>query len=338
MIQTDNNLSEFHWMMELLQSIDVGLVVFNSQYQIQTWNSFMENHSGLRPSEVTNRTIFDIFTDLPEEWFRHKAETVMLLNIRSFTIWEQRPYIFRFNNYRPITGTAPHMYQNSTFIPLSSRTGQIDHFATIIYDVTDTAVNKQALKSANAKLEHLSQTDQMTGLFNRGYWEKCLVHEFKLWQRYKRPVSLLMFDIDHFKKINDTYGHQPGDEVIKATAKVLLDAKRETDIAGRYGGEEFAVILMNAAADQAAIFAERLRQSIEQMAVPTSAGDICFTISLGIAELMPHTTDYKTWIKQADSALYASKEGGRNRCHTFIDQNTAPSVDHSNPSQPEMDA
>jgi diguanylate cyclase (GGDEF)-like protein len=123
----------------------------------------------------------------------------------------------------------------------------------------------------------------------------------------------MMFDIDHFKNVNDTYGHQAGDEVIRQTAATLLRTIRKTDIAGRYGGEEFSVILLDTAAKDANTLAERLRKRIEQLEVRHEDMQIKFTISLGIAEMEPSVDEYEQLVACADQALYQSKEAGRNR-------------------------
>lgn len=118
------------------------------------------------------------------------------------------------------------MYQNVTLLPLASLTGKITHISVIIYDVTDIAVNKLQLKAANEQLERLSQTDGLTQLHNRRHWQQCLEHEFDLHARYSGMSSLVMIDIDHFKRINDTYGHVAGDKVIQHIAHILSHSLR----------------------------------------------------------------------------------------------------------------
>ncbi len=299
--------------MDILQNIDAGLVVMDKDYKVKLWNSFMQNHSGKTPELVLNKSIFSVFPELSESWFKHKAQSVFVLQNAAFTTWEQRPYLFRFPHYRPITGTAEYMYQNSTIIPLVDTKGKVDHVCLIVYDVTDTAVNKLAQEHANSQLQNLSRTDHLTGLYNRGYWELRLIQEFKRFDRYEQPSTLIMMDIDHFKKVNDTYGHTVGDDVIRQVSKALKEQVRDLDIPGRYGGEEFGVIMTGTDAKGAAIFAERLRACIEKMVVTSEAHQVKFTISLGISQLTSETADHRAWIEKADSALYKSKQGGRNR-------------------------
>lgn len=308
-----DQLHELHWMMEMLHTIDVGLVVLNRDYQIQIWNGFMENHSGLKPAEVKDKSLFSLFDEIDQEWFTRKSESVFLLKNKAFTIWEQRPYLFKFQNYRPITGSAEFMYQNTTFIPLLAADGTVSHLCLLVYDVTDNAVNKQTLETANGHLATLSQTDGLTQLFNRSHWEKCLQAEYKRWARSKHASCLVMLDIDHFKKVNDGYGHIVGDEVIKHLAKLVDLHVRETDISGRYGGEEFAIIFADTNLENSQIFAERLRKEVERSVVKYNDIELSYTISVGIAEISESFHTYEAWIECADAALYASKEKGRNK-------------------------
>lgn len=311
------NIKDIHWMMEMMQSLDVGLMVLDRQYQVIVWNSFLENHSGVSTSLIKDKNLFSIFPSIPENWFKQKAESVFLLKNSSFTVWEQRPYLFKFKNYRPITGSADYMYQNMTLIPLQSSDNEVNQIGVLIYDVTDIAVNKMKLEDANKKLEILSKTDHLTQLNNRGAWESDLEKEFHRVKRNKQPCSVVMFDIDHFKKVNDTYGHQAGDEVIRRTSKLLKEMMRKSDIAGRYGGEEFAVILPDTCSANALVFTERLRQRIEMEVVEYEEFKIKITISLGISELTEDCESYQAWLEQSDKALYVCKESGRNQSKIF---------------------
>jgi len=314
------DINELHWLLDIVQSIDVGVVVLDRDYQIEVWNSFMENHSGLGASEASHRSIFEIFGEIDESWFRQKVETSVMLGTRAFTIWEQRPNLVRFKSYQPITGLADEMYQNVTILPLRSTSGETDHVCLIIYDVTGVAVNKRQLESANAQLQELAQRDGLTGLLNRRHWEQCLEHEFARHLRYDIATSLVIFDIDHFKSVNDNYGHQAGDEVIREVARITRQLARETDFAGRYGGEEFVVLLPDTSIQGATQFAERLRQAVERLRVDHEGQMLSFTISLGVACIDASMTDHGALVEQADKALYQSKENGRNRTTVYSRQ------------------
>ncbi len=310
-------LAELHWQMEMLHNIDVGLVVLDRDYTIQIWNGFMENHSGLLPREAKDKVLFDLFDEIPQNWFKRKAESVFLLKNKAFTIWEQRPYLFKFQNYRPVTGTADYMYQNTTFIPLLSATGEVTHLCLIVYDVTDNAVHKQDLEKANHDLALLSQTDGLTKLFNRMHWESCLQTEFKRWVRSENASCLVMIDIDHFKNVNDGYGHMAGDQVIRHISGLIRAHVRTTDVSGRYGGEEFAILLADTTLENAYVFAERLRKEIAEAVVKYNDIEIEYTVSMGIAEVTQSIGSYEAWIECADAALYQSKDNGRNQVSLY---------------------
>ncbi len=318
MTTMSTDISEMHWLMDMLQTVDVGLVIVNADYRIQLWNGFMENHSGLSPRQVRDHYLFDLFPEIDEDWLRRKCDPVLMLKNRAFTIWEQRPYIFRFKNYRPITGNADYMYQNSTIFPITDTRGQVSHLCFIIYDVTDAAVSKLELQDINGQLRQLSTTDYLTQMRNRGNWEENLKQEFNRLQRYpQHQSSLIMCDIDHFKKINDTYGHAAGDLVIKQVAEVIRKSLRTTDIAGRYGGEEFAILLIDTTADQANYLAERVRRKIEKLEIEYNQQLIKLTMSFGLVERNDSIQSYVQWIETADKALYHSKTSGRNQVTTY---------------------
>ncbi|KPA88248.1 MULTISPECIES: sensor domain-containing diguanylate cyclase [Pseudomonas] len=306
------DLNEFHWLLAIVQSIDVGVVVLDRDYRVQVWNTFMENRSGVQPGEAHNRSFFELFPEVDREWFSRKVESVATLGTPGFTIWEQRPYLVRFKNYQPITGQEDFMYQNTTLLALRSTDSAIHHICLVIYDVTDVATNRNQLQAVNAQLQKLSSTDRLTGLYNRGHWEESLKVAYARNQRHGNPTSLVMFDIDHFKRVNDTYGHQAGDKVIERVAEVVREHVRDSDVAGRYGGEEFGVVLSDTDKASARFFAERLRKAIEAQQVVHEGVTIRFTISLGVADLSRPSVTHADLIAWADQALYQSKKAGRN--------------------------
>jgi diguanylate cyclase len=313
MRSNDNNFDQLHWLLGILHNIDVGLVVIDADYTIQLWNGFMENHSSRKARDLIGTNLFEQFPELPHSWLERKLNSVFQLNNRSSTTWEQRPFLFEFESYQPITSRADWMYQDLTLLPLTGLDGNVGHVCLVIYDVTGFALDEIALSKANAKLAKLSQTDGLTGLNNRRTWEGQVRQEFRRCVRSGGTSSLIMFDIDHFKKVNDTHGHQAGDEVLRRVAMLLSENLRSTDIAGRYGGEEFGIVLLDTDSQGALTFAERLRSKTEAMEIEYEGVSIRCTISLGIAEIPRTLEDYQYWIARADKALYRSKEEGRNR-------------------------
>jgi diguanylate cyclase (GGDEF)-like protein len=171
--------------------------------------------------------------------------------------------------------------------------------------------------------ERLACIDAMTGLNNRRHFLVLAENEWRRFQRYGQPFAFLMIDIDFFKSVNDKYGHDAGDEVIKSVANILLKNKRWPDIAGRLGGEEFALMLPETTLDGAVKAAERLRQLVANHVVGAAENRIAVTISVGasVCESGRHGLD--EIIKQADMALYAAKRSGRNRVCRFDAGNAA---------------
>ncbi|MGO1245834.1 MAG: diguanylate cyclase [Oceanisphaera sp.] len=303
----------FHFLIDMLESVEIGLVVLDLNCNVQLWNGFMENHSGMTSTAVRNKNLFQLFPELPKTWLQRKIDTAVTLNTRAFTSWELRPHLFRFGNSRPITGTSPYMYQNMTISPLAEPNGNVQQVCLMLYDVSDVACGRIALEQANKQLAHLSQTDNLTGLLNRGAWEKQLHNEFERFARYGGTQSLIMLDIDNFKAVNDQYGHPVGDDVIRHLAKCIRSSLRHTDHPGRYGGEEFAIILPETELEGAKVIAERLRQCIESAVVHSHNLTLNYTVSLGVAPLTAETSDVDAWLRSADNALYAAKHAGKNQ-------------------------
>jgi diguanylate cyclase (GGDEF)-like protein len=175
---------------------------------------------------------------------------------------------------------------------------------------------QQELLETNKRLERLSITDGLTRLYNYRYFQDELSRAFEESQRYGRPLSLAIVDLDFFKKINDTYGHAVGDEVLKTVSRIFQDSIRSTDVAARYGGEEFAVMMPETELGDAITFAEKIRELVESTSVTTQAGEVRVTVSIGVASV-PHAKirAAKELVVAADKALYRAKRGGRNQVH-----------------------
>jgi diguanylate cyclase (GGDEF)-like protein len=173
---------------------------------------------------------------------------------------------------------------------------------------------RKELLETNKRLERLSITDGLTRLYNHRYFQDALSRAFEESQRYGRPLSLAIIDLDFFKKVNDTHGHAVGDEVLKAVSGIFQDSIRSTDVAARYGGEEFAVMMPETESEAAFTFAEQIRVFIESTAIETQTGPLHVTVSVGVGSV-PHAKirSAKELIVAADKALYRAKRGGRNQ-------------------------
>jgi diguanylate cyclase (GGDEF)-like protein len=180
-----------------------------------------------------------------------------------------------------------------------------------------------ALRKSEETLRIQAITDSLTGLYNRMHFNKIVEDEIHRASRYSRPLSVVMFDIDFFKRVNDTFGHITGDEVIKMVGAVTKEQVRATDTPARYGGEEFIVLLPETSVEGAAVVAERIRAQIETTAIQTEEHTISVTASFGVSHYRVKTNNklheigLSEFIANADQALYTSKNSGRNRVTVF---------------------
>lgn len=172
---------------------------------------------------------------------------------------------------------------------------------------------QEELATANERIERLSMTDALTGLSNRLYFDQYMPREIKKALRYRTALSLVLCDIDHFKKVNDTYGHPIGDLVLKDVASTLTENVRsDIDWVARWGGEEFVLVLPHCSARDAGILCERIRQKLEKRAIPTGKGAVRITASFGVSELSERHNTIEDLYAVSDARLYQAKERGRN--------------------------
>ena len=183
---------------------------------------------------------------------------------------------------------------------------------------SDLASRERELSDLNDKLRQISLTDGLTQIDNRRSLEDRLQEMWQHSVRLHEPIALVMCDIDKFKSVNDHYGHQAGDSVLKEFAQLLKAEAREIDRVGRYGGEEFLLILPGTVLDAAVTFAERLREKVERHTFTYAGGTLCRTMSCGVAASPhPRVKDQEALLKASDDALYVAKETGRNRVIRF---------------------
>jgi two-component system chemotaxis family response regulator WspR len=180
------------------------------------------------------------------------------------------------------------------------------------------------LQAARDELARLVSTDSLTGLYSRHRWFELSTAEFKRYQRHHRPLGVFIVDLDLFKRVNDTFGHDAGDGVLKQFANVLKLALRQSDIAGRIGGEEFAVLLPETPSDGVQMVARRIVERCRDLEVVTPAGPVKFSCSIGVAEATPDDDTFEETLRRADRALYNAKEGGRDRWTAICQRPTAP--------------
>lgn len=195
---------------------------------------------------------------------------------------------------------------DTNVVPLRDAHGRVSHFATIGRDLTAT-------KQLQEELRLMANTDPLTGLLNRRRFLEQAETEFLRSQRHGHELAAVLLDIDHFKTINDTHGHFVGDQALIAMSCATDNLLRGTDILGRWGGEEFVILMPETPLSGAAILAERLRKLLAQLAVDTAAGTLRFTVSAGVAARSRLDAGITDILQRADTALYAAKQHGRNR-------------------------
>jgi diguanylate cyclase (GGDEF)-like protein len=181
----------------------------------------------------------------------------------------------------------------------------------------EVANSQEALIKANAQLSHQARRDGLTGVYNRRYFNQMLDQEWKRANRAKQPLSLIMIDVDHFKALNDRYGHPTGDAVLRAIVRSLTTALRHpSDLLARYGGEEFAIILPGVYLQGAVLVAEHMREMVERRCIPNEGSDVSQFVTLSIGVVSEQPTERSSsleMLEKADAALYRAKSQGRNR-------------------------
>lgn len=253
------------------------------------------------------------------EWLGYRREEVMgkMHFIALLTLQAQEAFhesFLRFKEQGEVRDLEVELVRKdgSIFPVLLSATAARDARGRFVMS-RSTLFDLTERKRLELALARQARTDVLTGLNNRRYFFELAERELARSKRHVQDFALLMLDVDHFKFINDNYGHDAGDEVLRKLSKVCDETLREVDIVGRIGGEEFAALLSGATCVQALAAAERLRLAIESTVVSLQERAVCFTVSIGVTSLMPNDEGVDELLKRADQALYRAKRGGRNR-------------------------
>jgi diguanylate cyclase (GGDEF)-like protein/PAS domain S-box-containing protein len=274
-----------------------AMIMIDAKDTVLFWNSAAEHLFGYTSDEVMGKGMHD-FVALPEdaakarEGLKHFATTgkgPVMDSVLEFTAVRKNGKTF------PVERSVSAFQAGGQWFAVGS-----------LRDITQR-------KEDEAKLTRLANIDGLTGLNNRRNFMDVAGLQFKQAKRYGKAFSVVMFDVDHFKRVNDTYGHDIGDAVLNKLARVCEETCRNVDIPGRLGGEEFAVAMPETSLNEAKLAAERLRKALAACRVVMPKGVISFTVSLGVASANEQSENIETLLKAADMALYRAKEGGRNR-------------------------
>lgn len=291
---------------QIVETIDIGLIVLDRELLVTGWNRWMEIHSGIPATEMIGCSLPERYTKLAEPKYRRVFKSVLWFG--SYACFSQKlhQYLIPLKNPHASVDQIPFMQQSCSAAPLRDRQGAITGLFISVHDVTEYATYEK-------KLLKMTKIDTLTRLYNRSYLEKRLLEECERSRRFGNPISVIMIDIDYFKKVNDTRGHQCGDHTLRTMADILQGVVRTVDFVGRYGGEEFCCVLPETTAANACILAGRLRLKVEEEVFSYGGRQFGITISLGVAEYGTGADTLETLIGAADKALYRAKHEGRNR-------------------------
>lgn len=300
---------------QLLDHLSIGVVVLDESLRIVQWNKWMEEHSLLSSEEVKGKRIVDFFSGLTKKGFTKKANEVIKLGRPVFFTQKVSQYIFPFPTPRSyLKNNLRTMQQTVILSPIKDAKGKIKHVLVSVFDVSDWVEHQNQLLRSKNELERLSQIDELTQIPNRRAIMDNLKEELNIHNRKKRPLAVVMVDIDHFKEVNDTFGHQCGDHVLYELANSLNAGLRGYDMVGRYGGEEFVMLLPETSRAQALLVCERLRAHVEETVVRFDGDDVRLTVSMGISlKESGEPGEVENLLKVADYYLYEAKKAGRNK-------------------------
>ena len=289
--------------------LNMGIVILDAEYRIRYWNDWMAMHSRNPAEEMLDRNIFDVYPNLDQPVFLRSFKSVFTFGNFYFFSQKLHGHLFPIKVVSSFQTSFEFMQQSCTLCPLREGDGpQVTHICITVQDVTDVAAYEKILVE-------MTHRDSLTGTYNRRYFTNRLKEEFERHRRYKRPMSMLMIDIDHFKAVNDSHGHDAGDDVLREFALRIRKAIRNIDLACRYGGEEFVIVMPETDMAVASMVAERLRRRIatEPFVIQKGARQLEVTNSIGIAALNGPDDNAAGILKRADTALYRAKRDGRNR-------------------------
>lgn len=296
------------WYNALLNDrFDYGVVALDNNGTVLNWNPAMEKLTGSSGSDVIGKPVSALFAkesnvlrSLPDLLYEATQGGWTLQNAWCSTV-SGKPF---WASYIIFTSDKTAPESNEQQISINEQSA---------YMLTIRDMNNHV--DAASQIMHATYSDHLTGITNRRAFFDAAEIEIKRWRRVPRPLCLLAVDADHFKSINDEFGHSVGDAVLKALAMAIKDSVRQSDITARIGGEEFAVMLPHTDMTAACELAERLRKNVEALEIMPDNGKamLCLTVSIGIAQMSTDLSDIGGLMDLADRALYVAKNSGRNR-------------------------
>lgn len=304
-MQIDNNV--------IFDTVNNGIIILDENLNIHAWNNWLEIFTNITEQDVLGKNICEVFSYINKQKLKRKVKTVLVTKSATFMSLDTSDYLIDIPVSNITNKIFSSMKQEITILPYDIEKQLI---CIYIYDVTPMSEINHMLQIANEELIDMSHRDPLTHIYNRRYFAEESGKILAFSKRNDIPLTIIILDIDNFKKINDTYGHFVGDEVIIKVAGSLEKHIRKSDIAARFGGEEFVMLLQNCDLENGKQVAEKTRRDIEEATITLQNKKVIdFTISLGVAQYdqRQDTNNLELTVARADKALYQSKKNGRNQ-------------------------
>lgn len=286
--------------LNIFDSIENGIFILDAEKNVKIWNLWLEVNTKIKSSDIIGKKLQDFFPEVESKNIDRKIKTALSLRTPVFMSCNIDKYLIEIPLNKMRKSIFTHMQQN---VEISLYKDDLLIF--VIYDQTP-------LLEAQELIKIQATTDQLTGAYNRIKFSEVIKHEISKARRYNSHLSLIIFDIDHFKKVNDNYGHLVGDNVLKSLSSIVQSLIRTSDLFARWGGEEFILLVSETCLDGAYTLAEKIRTKVESY---NFEGVDRVTISLGVCQFSKGDSE-DDLIKSADDALYRAKNSGRNRTET----------------------
>jgi len=286
----------------LMDNVPDNIYFKDLQFRFIRINTYQAYHVGLsHPNEAVGKTDFDFYPE--ERALEFNADERFVINGLRIENKVEKQFI----------AGAPERWTLSSKVPFYDSDGKVQGIVGVSKDITALKKMERQLADANEQLNKLAREDALTGLLNRRMILDLAGNEWARWQRYGKTFSLLVIDADDFKSINDTFGHLVGDQALRYISSRLSESIRAVDVVGRYGGEEFVIILPETALDGAVSAAEKILQNVRKSPLHLDGNRLSITVSVGIAAVRHEDKNIDMLLHRADTALYIAKRSGKDR-------------------------
>ena len=297
----------------IFNTVNNGIIILDNSLKVLAWNKWLEVFTKIKEQDILHKNLCEVFPYINEKKLKRKTKTALVTNNPSFLSLNTNRYLIDIPVSNITNTPFKSMQQDITILPYDL---ELKYTCLYIYDNTLMCEINQKLEQANLELKEMSHRDPLTQVYNRRYFTEQS-NKIKLFSKRNNnlPFCILSLDIDKFKNINDTYGHLLGDEVIIKVAQIIELSIRESDIAARFGGEEFVVLLQDCNLQSAKIVAEKIRNSISQAVISLNNNEnVQCTVSIGLAQFNESDNDnIENTLLRADNMLYEAKNNGRDQ-------------------------